>query len=202
MFELLKSADEKFFLFLNGKHNAVFDSIMFWASNRFVWIPFYMLLLLILIKAYEKKTILILVLITAMITVSDQFSSTFVKNAVQRLRPCHNPEIESMVHLVNGVCGGSYGYFSSHAANSFALALFLVLILRKSGNQEIIITKKIRIRKFTLFGLLIGYAFLVSYSRIYLGSHYPFDVFTGIVFGSLLSFIFAQIFFRLGKSKT
>lgn len=202
MFELLKTADKELFLFLNGMHNSFFDFIMSWASDRFVWIPFYFLLLVILINEYGKKAIFILILIASMITVSDQFSSSIVKNSVQRLRPCHNPEIESMVHLVNGVCGGSYGYFSSHASNTSALALFIILILRRSGKKEMMITKKIRLEKQVLFTLLIIYTLLVSYSRIYLGSHYPFDVFTGIVFGALLSFIFAQIFFRFGKSKT
>lgn len=202
MFELLKTADKELFLFLNGMHNSFFDFIMYWASDRFLWIPFYMLLLIILIKEYKKKAIFILVLIASMITISDQVSSTIVKNYVHRLRPCHNPEIESVVHLVNGYCGGSYGYFSSHASNTSALALFLILILRRSGRKDMMITKKTMLRKTVLFSVLILFALLVSYSRIYLGSHYPFDVFTGIVFGSLLSFIFAQIFFRFGKLNT
>lgn len=202
MFELLKSADKELFLFLNGMHNSFLDFIMYWASDRFVWIPFYILLLIILINEFGKKAIFILILVASMITVSDQFSSTIVKNSVKRLRPCHNPEIESMVHLVNGVCGGSYGYFSSHASNTSALALFLILILRKTSKKEIMITKRMQVKKPLLFAVLILFPLFVSYSRIYLGSHYPFDVFTGIVFGSLLSFIFAQIFFRFGKSKT
>lgn len=202
MFDLLKSADRELFLFLNGMHNSFFDVVMSLASDRFIWIPFYCFLLLILISEYKKKAIIVLMLIAAMITVSDQVSSTIVKNAVQRLRPCHNPEIESLVHLVNGVCGGTYGYFSSHASNSSALALFLILILRRSGRKEVTLIRQVQLGKQVLFTSLILYTLLISYSRIYLGSHYPFDVLTGIVFGSLLSFIFAQIFFRTGKSKT
>ncbi|CAN5522749.1 phosphatase PAP2 family protein [soil metagenome] len=202
MFEFLKSADKEVFLFLNGMHNSFFDFVMYWASNRFIWIPFYAFLFYHVIKAFQKKSVLILVLIAAMITVSDQVSSSIVKNAVHRLRPCHNPEIKSQVHLVNGECGGTFGYFSSHATNSFALAVFLFLLFRKKANQAAVneVTKPF-VKISNLAVVLFLYAGIVSYSRIYLGSHYPLDVITGIAFGTLLSFIFAQIFFRITGNK-
>jgi len=195
VFETLKSLDQQLFLFLNGKHNAFFDFIMFWASDRFIWIPFYAFLFFLVIKSFGKKTWIILLLIALMITMSDQVSSGLVKNAVHRLRPCHTPGIEEKVHLVNGVCGGSFGYFSSHASNTWALALFLIFIFRRKLNKGNHSEKKV-IGIYPLTPILITYASVVSYSRIYLGTHYPFDVFTGVVFGTLLSFIFAQLFFR------
>ncbi|MEO8088089.1 MAG: phosphatase PAP2 family protein [Bacteroidota bacterium] len=202
MFEILKSADKELFLFLNGMHNSFFDFVMYWASNRFIWIPFYAVLLFLVIRTFQKKSVLVLVLIAAMITVSDQVSSSIVKNSVHRLRPCHNPEIESQVHLVNGECGGSFGYFSSHASNSFALAVFLILIFRKKANQAGVkqVAKPV-VKISNLAVILFSYSGIVSYSRIYLGSHYPLDVITGIVFGTLLSFIFAKIFFRVTGNK-
>lgn len=202
MLELLRAADKKLFLYLNGMHNSFFDDVMSFASDRFIWIPFYALLLLILINEYKYKALLIVVMIAAMITVSDQFSSAVVKNSVQRLRPCHNPELQSVVHTVNNVCGGLYGYFSSHASNATSLALFLFLILRRSGKKQLNLTGTIRMNSRVILSSLIFYALLVSYSRIYLGSHYPFDVITGIVFGTILSFIFAQLFFYFSKPKT
>jgi len=196
--EFLKSADRGLFLFLNGMHNSFFDFVMYWASDRFIWIPFYLVLLYVIIKAFGKKTFLALFLVAAMITISDQVSSTLVKNEVQRLRPCHTPEIESRVHLVNGYCGGSYGFFSSHASNTWALAVFLILVFRRSGgNAQSVFKNDKKLRLF--FATLICYAAVVSYSRVYLGSHYPGDVIAGIAFGSLLSFIFAHIFFRFQK---
>ena len=199
--EFLVSIDKQLFLFLNGKHNSFFDFIMFWSSNKFIWAPLYLFLLLRLIKVFGSKTVFLLLLIAAMITVSDQVSSTFVKAAVHRLRPCHNPELAGQVHLVNGVCGGTFGYFSSHASNSWALAVFLVLVFSRQQMSSRKDAAEIK-RTIPYFSLaLLFYALLISYSRIYLGTHYPADVFTGIVFGSFLSFIFANIFFKFQKNK-
>jgi undecaprenyl-diphosphatase len=189
--EFLKSIDQRLFLFLNGKHNEFFDFVMYWASDRFIWIPFYAMLLIIVIRNFGVKTYFILFLIAAMITTSDQISSSVVKDFVHRLRPCHEPALETQVHLLRGECGGSFGFFSSHASNSWSLALFLILLFRrKRSGADAAPQKKI------LYVILICYAVLVSYSRIYLGTHYPIDVLTGIAFGSMLSFIFANIFFR------
>src|SRR6188768_1790291 len=106
---------------------------MYWASNRFIWIPLYAFMLWLIIKRFRKKTYLILVLVAGMITVSDQVSSSLIKNSVQRIRPCHDPEIKSSIHLVNGICGGKYGYFSSHASNSWANALHRIFY-QAAGN--------------------------------------------------------------------
>jgi len=194
--EILKSADKDLFLFFNGMNNSFLDFVMYWASNRFIWIPFYALLLYFIIRRFGKRTYLILLLVAGMITISDQVSSTLVKNSVQRIRPCHDPELQSQVHLVYGICGGRYGYFSSHASNSWALAIFLILLFRKSSQTT-------HDQKFTsiISFVLIAYAFIVSYSRIYLGIHYPFDVVSGIIFGLILSFIFAHGFFYITQRK-
>jgi undecaprenyl-diphosphatase len=194
--EFLKAADQKIFLFLNGMHNSFFDFIMYWASNRFIWIPFYAILLILVIRTFRTKTYFILFLVASMITTSDQVSSSLVKNYIQRLRPCHNPDLEGQVHLLRGECGGSFGFFSSHASNSCALAIFLILVFRrKKINPDSDLQTKV------VYAILMVYALLVSYSRIYLGTHYPGDVLTGMAFGTLLSFIFANIFFRYGGIK-
>src|SRR6187399_1682016 len=123
-------------------NNSFLDFVMYWASNRFIWIPFYALLLYFIIKRFGKRTYLILLLVAGMITISDQVSSTLVKNSVQRVRPCHDPAIKDSVHLVNGICGGRYGYFSSHASNSWALAIFVILLFRKSMNDDADVNKE------------------------------------------------------------
>ncbi len=104
------------------------------------------------------------------VTVSDLTAVHLFKNVFLRLRPCHEPSIAGMVHLVNDHCGGKYGFISSHASNSFALATFLSLLLGK------------KIRLFTL--LIMLWAILLSYSRVYLGVHYPGDVIVGAIWGA------------------
>ena len=106
--------------------------------------------------------------IILVITLADQTSVHLFKNVFQRLRPCHEPALENLVHLVNNKCGGQYGFISSHAANTFGLALLTLLWIKK--------------RWFT--ALMITWALLVAYSRVYLGVHYPLDVMVGGIWGA------------------
>src|SRR5882724_4109706 len=175
MLKGLQTFDETLFLFLNGKHSPFFDVLMYWASNEFFWIPLYILLFLFLFLRYKKFSWYILICVSLLIASSDQLSSNLIKNLVQRPRPSHVLSLAGRVHLSKAGAGGEYGFVSSHAANSFALALFLVLLLPR-GNSAI---------KY----LLIGWALLVSYSRIYNGVHYPGDVLCGILLGGMLAFI-------------
>jgi len=180
LLDQLKTLDTELFLFLNSRHNSFFDFIMYWASNKWVWIPFYIWLLFLLFKSFGKKTILIALLAGAMIFLSDQVSSHLIKDLVQRPRPSHEAALAGQVHLVYEYSGGPFGFISSHAANSFALCFFLVLVSMR----------KLRGMKVALW----CYAFLISYSRIYLGVHYPGDVLGGIVLGLLLGALFASIY--------
>ena len=181
MLESLKHIDTDLFLYLNSKHTAFFDVLMFWISNEFVWIPFYIFLLFLVYKKYSKQTILVVVLVAALITLSDQLSVHLFKNVFFRYRPCHNLNIQSIVHLVNNHCGGQYGFISSHAANTFALASYLSIIMKGTYKN--------------FAWLIILWAAIVSYSRIYLGVHYPADVICGAAFGSILGIFIGKLFF-------
>jgi len=187
MIETLKYWDTELFLFLNGKHNDFWDFIMYWASDKLIWIPLYIFFMYLLIKHYKKDTIWILISIAVLITVSDQVSVLF-KNMIMRLRPCHEPALEGLVHLVKNKCGGEFGFFSSHASNHFALAAFLSFLLGK----------KIKYFSFSIF----LWAAFISYTRIYLGVHYPGDVIAGIIAGCGLGIIMAEIYSFFSRYRT
>jgi undecaprenyl-diphosphatase len=164
----IKELDTELFLYLNSKHNAFWDVVMFWASHRFVFIPLYGLFLFLVWKYYGKKVWMVALAVVLLIVVSDQVSVHAFKNVFLRYRPCYNEIICNQVHVNDGK-GGKYGFISSHAANTFALAMFLYLLLRN---------------KIKYFGWMIfAWAAFVSYSRIYNGVHYPLDVLSGAIVG-------------------
>ena len=165
--------DQWLFLFLNGLHHPVLDGFMKAISDRWIWIPLYLILLYFVIRTYGLKSIYILISIGLLITLTDQLSVHLFKNTVQRLRPCHDPLIQPLVHLVDGHCGGSYGFVSSHASNVFALAVFFGNLMKKKGHMW-------------MYFLLV-WAAVVSYSRIYLGVHYPLDIICGGLLGGFLA---------------
>ena len=175
MLDKLIQWDKELFLALNGAHCSFMDFIMFWASNKFIWIPLYIFFLLLLYKHYKWKSLVILLFAGLMILISDQVSLQLFKNTFFRLRPCHNPEIMDVVHLVKNKCGGQYGFISSHACNTFALAVFLNGWLAR------------HYKYFT--PLIFIWALIISYSRIYLGVHSPGDVIVGIIIGAVIGYL-------------
>lgn len=173
MIEKLEQIDRDIFLSINGSHNEFWDGVMKVMSAKVPWIPLYAVLLVMVYLAYRKRWWLVLVSVALLVVLSDQLS-VLVKNSVERYRPCHNLELKELVHLVDG-CGGMFGFVSSHAANTFGLAMLLSLLLRK------------RWKYFPL--LIFAWALLVSYSRIYNGVHYPADIIGGALLGCLLAVI-------------
>jgi undecaprenyl-diphosphatase len=186
MMELIRSIDYSVFSFINGLNNSALDFIMWYASQRWLWIPFYLYLAWFLYGKYPQQFIGLLVCVAILITLSDQVASSVIKPAVMRLRPCHNQLIAEQMHLVNGYCGGKFGFVSSHASNSFALATFLCLLFGKKYKG--------------LQWILILWACLVSYSRIYLGVHYPTDIAGGAILGILLA-MFIYYIYKFFRSK-
>lgn len=178
----LSLADRELFLFLNSLHTPFWDVVMTYISGKLFWVPLYAILLFGLARHYRAKIVPVLVAIALCITVADQVSSTLLKPLVERPRPCHSPYIGMEVHTPDG-CGGQYGFVSSHAANAFGLALLLWLLLR---------------RRYPAVAWLFVWAFLVSYSRVYLGKHYPGDIAGGALVGALAALMCYKLYQTLG----
>lgn len=153
---------------------------MFLASDKLFWIPFYGLIIYFLYRNFGKKCWQVLISIALLIAASDQITSGLIKNTVKRLRPSHELDLIPLIHFSKAGPGGMYGFVSSHTANAFALMVFLVLLMDKS------------FRPFKL--ILVAWAVLVSYSRIYNGVHYPMDVGVAAWIGLLLGFIFYRLY--------
>ena len=164
MLEALLEWDEELFLLLNSLNSAACDQVMWVISNKFTWVPFYLALLIWIFYQYRWQGIFRVIAIVLVITFADQVTSGFMKPYFQRPRPCHEEAIAGEVHLVSNKCGGQYGFASSHAANSVGLAAILILLF-KPGRIYL--------------ALLVFWAVVVSYSRVYLGVHYPGDILFG-----------------------
>ena len=179
MIEEILKLDSKLFLFLNNLGTPKFDT--FWISLSMIEANILMYLFLIFLLFYTQKTrpkflyiFYLFSVIALMITITDQGANIF-KDSFQRLRPCYDESIKDSLRLVKENCGGKYGFFSAHASNSFSLAIFFGLLFKNRMRYIIIIT--------------MIYALLISYSRIYLGVHFPIDIIVGSSFGICVGII-------------
>ncbi|RRQ46152.1 phosphatase PAP2 family protein [Chryseobacterium sp. SC28] len=169
--------DQQLLLFLNGLGNSVFDPFWITVSEKWIWIPFYAILLYLLYKSFPlRKLIFILLFVAIGITISDQLANIF-KHGIHRLRPCHTESLMHRMRLV--LCGGKYGFYSGHSSNSFFLFSFLTIM----------IGKKYKYLPYILF----VWASIVAYSRIYLGVHFPLDIAFGAAVGFLLGGLLAEL---------
>jgi undecaprenyl-diphosphatase len=185
MLEILKSIDQEVFLFLNGLHCSFFDPVMFWGTKTITWLPLYLMLIYLVIRQYQWQTPWILLAAGLMILLSDQLSNIF-KDWIMRPRPTYEPGLTG-IHTVNDYDGGMYGFYSAHASTNMAVAIFLIMIL--VGRYR------------WLPPLILFYAFFMSYSRIYLGLHYPGDIIAGWFAGSLIGFCSAMACLRLVRPR-
>lgn len=184
MIEEILKLDSQLFLFLNNLGSPTFDNFWIYLSYKESNIIFYLALLVFYFYSKSKKIKLSevfysLLFIAIMIAIADQTANLF-KDSFQRLRPCYNESLISFVRLVKESCGGKYGFFSAHASNSFSLAVFFGLLFKNKFRFIIYMT--------------LFYAFLISFSRIYLGVHFPLDIFFGGVYGIITGLVIFRIY--------
>lgn len=183
IFRCLENIDRDLFLWLNGNHAVWLDSIMFFVSSNFFWLPVIVVAIGLIVNKYGKKAWLPILLLIFTYICTEQITN-LVKHAVERYRPSHNIEIQHLVHTIRGYTGGMYGFFSAHAANSFGLALLSAIFIKN--------------RYYTI--AVLAWAIIVSYSRIYLGVHYPSDIVVGATVGIIVSGLFILLYVKINKA--
>ena len=184
MIEKILDLDSYLFLYLNNLGSQYYDNFWIFLSRTEANVVVYLVILITYLYSINNKKrtkilFRLIITIAILITISDQTSNLF-KDSFQRLRPCYNELISDSLRLVKDSCGGRYGFFSAHASNSFSLAIFFGLLLRSSNKLLIL--------------LFATYAFLISYSRIYLGVHYPIDILVGTIFGTINAIALYKIY--------
>ena len=193
MLEEILRIDTELFLYLNNLGTSSFDAFWSFLSRKEANIAVYLSGILFFLKnkgfkSYKIKSLdvfYIFSIVLVMILISDQSANIF-KDSFQRLRPCHDELIKDSVRLVKEGCGGKYGFFSAHASNSFSLAVFFGLLFKDFS-------------KYPIYFTLI-FASLISYSRVYLGVHYPLDIIFGALFGMINGLVIYSVHERILKS--
>lgn len=169
--------DKQAMIFLNNLGSSTFDPFWILVSEKWFWIPLYIIFLYFLYKNFNKKSLFYIMLFVALgITASDQIANIF-KFGFERLRPCHDPSLEGLLREVK--CGGKFGFYSAHSSNSFFVATYLTILLGK------------KIKQLPYF--LFVWAAIVAYSRVYLGMHFPGDIIIGAIMGILLALFFGTL---------
>lgn len=185
--EAIQHFDEQFFILINSTwSNDVFDTILPPIREKQFWIPMYILIAGIMVYRLRLRGLYMVLLVIANFAASDQMSSAVIKPAVGRLRPCNEAAFQDSVILRIDACGAGKSFTSSHATNTFAFAVMLILLFRK------------RLKWITPAALL--WAGSISYAQVYVGVHYPLDIIGGALLGTLISIILfniAQRWFRL-----
>jgi len=173
----LEQIDHAIFLFLNGLHSPILDPVFFWGTRSVIWLPLYLFVLYLVILRYKWQTLWIVLFAALMILVSDQMSNLF-KDGFERLRPSHDQRLTG-IHIVRDYRGGQFGFYSAHASTTMAIAVYLIILLRH------------RFRYIPF--VLIPWTLFMSYSRIYLGVHFPGDILAGMVAGLMMGAGFGSI---------
>ncbi len=177
MIESLQQLDVSLLLAVNEwQGHEGLDAFFLGITNKYTWIPLYLFLLLY--YAWQrgwKNALIFMGLSIVIVALCDLISVHLFKNVFERLRPCHNPELQGMVKIIDNRCGGSYGFVSSHAANHFGLAIWFVRVYFKDFNWYRL--------PFWIW------AALICLSRVYLGVHYPGDVLVGALLGISIGYL-------------
>jgi undecaprenyl-diphosphatase len=154
---------------------------MFWGSKSLIWTPFFLFLFFLVIRHWGWNSIWILIVTALLVLMSDQLANVF-KDGFERLRPSHQPGLMG-IHLVNGYAGGNFGFYSGHASTTMAIAVYLIILLRSRYSLAV--------------PVMLGWSLFMSYTRIYLGVHYPGDILMGWLMGSGIGFLAGQVCIRV-----
>ncbi len=182
MMKFILILDEKLLLFINGLHTSGLDAIMFALTNGKTWLPLFLGTIIFIFVKFKLKGFFILLLVGLAITLGDQISASLLKPLVGRLRPSHEPHLDGILHIINNYRGGLYSFVSSHATNSFAVATMLWLLIGK---------------QYKWISIFFAWAIIFSFTRIYLGVHYPGDVLAGAMLGSIIAFVLNWLFKKI-----
>ncbi|HUZ59362.1 MAG TPA: phosphatase PAP2 family protein [Hanamia sp.] len=182
--DAIKQFDYRLFAKMNGQwHNSFFDVFFPFIREPTVWVPFYFFLVVFITLNFKTRGWLWVLFFLLNVILSDQVSSHLIKDNFWRLRPCHDPFLFGHIRFLVAYCPVSSSFTSSHAVNHFAAAMFIFTTFKKALSP-----------KWGYF--LFLWAFAISYAQVYVGVHFPFDVFCGIILGVILGYIPATIFNR------
>ena len=185
MIESMLQWDEQLFQLINGQwHVSWIDALMPYWRSKYFWVPAYLFLLAFLLANYGRRSVYIILSLLFIIFISDGISSQLIKKSVERVRPCNTPHMQVKLKLLVR-CGSGYSFPSSHAANHFAIAIFLSLTLG---------------RRFRWLSLpLILWAASIAFGQVYVGLHYPLDILGGALLGIAIGIIGALGYYQLSE---
>lgn len=181
--EKLKQVDISLFHKINTDWtNGFLDSFLLYFREPFVWIPFYFFLALFVILNFKLKGWMWALFLIVTVMVTDYTSSSIIKDYFFRLRPCRDPQLAHQMRFIASYCPISSSFVSSHAVNHFAVATFIYITFKEAVSRK--------------WAFIFLWAFVVCYAQVYVGVHFPFDVFCGAIVGIILGFISSKLFNR------
>ncbi len=186
-FQTVNDIDRSILSVFNDNHSLFFDTLMVTLTSGVTWVPLYVALLYLVIKNNEtmEQIVMVMIACTLCFTITEVVTEVIVKPLIARPRPGSDPQLIDIVHVVNERRGYDYSFFSAHASNTFGISMFFCLLVRNK----------------VLSSLLITWALVNCYTRLYLAMHYPIDIVVGIVFGSIVGVLVYIVYWLVSKKK-